>query len=328
MIIVKFCSGIGNQLYQYAVYKMLEMRYPNQEVLADLSVFEDIYLLNDGNGFSYGFALEKIFRIEVKKATRVQIDQVNYEIYFNEKWRKILPEKFCRKYAGASRLAGLRARIFPKYRKLRQQYIMAYPFNAFIGDLYFLDENQNYYVSGLWQNYNYISGIEERLRDELVFSKDLSDDGKKIRDEIENCNSVAVHVRRGDFTSDRYRRTHDICGKNYYGKAMEMIRERIDNPNFFVFSDDIGYCKTLFDGMENIVFVSDDRNLRVDEEMNLMSCCKSAVIANSTFAFWNVWLSDHCGKTVLYPKYLVKEQYCWHEFSVPKHWIAVDNLTE
>lgn len=328
MIIVKFCSGIGNQLYQYAIYKMLEKRYPNQEVLADLSVFEDINRLNYGNGFSYGFALENIFSIEVKKAAREQIDQVNYEIYFNEKWRKILPERFCQKYAGASRLAGLRARIFPQYKRMREQYIMAYPFNAFIGDLYFLENDKDYYVSGLWQNYHYFSGIEEILRKELVFSNSLSDCGKAFKEQIEHCNSVCIHVRRGDFTSDRYKKTHDICGKSYYGKAMEMIGKRIENPTFFVFSDDIGYCRELFDGRENIVFVSDDKKLRVDEEMNLMASCKSAIIANSTFAFWNVWLSDHREKVVLYPKYIVKEQYCWHEFSVPKHWIAVDNLIE
>jgi len=328
MIIVKFCSGIGNQLYQFAIYKMLEKRYPNQEVLADISVFEDICRLNQGNGFDYGFALEKIFRTKIKKASREQLDSINYEIYFNEKWRKILPEKFCQKYAGASRLAGLRARIFPKYRRMRQHYITACPFNAFIGDLYFLEDDKDYYVSGLWQNYHYISGIEERLRDELVFLNGLSDEGKKLKDEIERCNSVAVHVRRGDFTSDRYKKTHDICGKNYYEKAMEIIREKIDNPKFFVFSDDIDECKTLFAEVENVVFVSAHRSLKVDEEMNLMACCKSAIIANSTFAFWNVWLSDHCGKLVLYPRFLVKEQYCWHEFSVPAHWIAVDNLTE
>lgn len=328
MIIVKFCSGIGNQLYQFAIYKMLEKRYPNQEVLADISVFEDICRLNQGNGFAYGFALEKIFRTNIKKASREQLDSINYEIYFNEKWRKILPEKFCQKYAGASRLAGLRARIFPKYRRMRQHYITACPFNAFIGDLYFLEDDKDYYVSGLWQNYHYISGIEELLRNELVFLNGLSDEGKKIKDEIEHCNSVAVHVRRGDFTSDRYKKTHDICGKNYYEKAMEIIREKIDDPKFFVFSDDIEDCKTLFAGMENIVFVSGHRSLKVDEEMNLMACCKSAIIANSTFAFWNVWLSDHFGKLVLYPRFLVKEPYCWHEFSVPAHWIAVDNLTE
>lgn len=326
MIIVKFCSGVGNQLYQYAVYKLLEKLYPKQDVLADISVFEDIQRLNQGNGFDYGFALEKIFDIQVKKATREQIDSVNYEIYFNEKWRKILPEKFCQKYAGASRLAGLRAKVFPKYKEMREHYITAYPFDAFIGDLYFLENDKNYYISGLWQNYNYFSEIEELLRKELVFSKEMSSYGVKLRNTIENCNSVCVHVRRGDFTSDRYRETHDICGKKYYMKAIRLIKEKIENPHFYVFSDDIDYCKEIFSETENIYFLSGGGKLRLDEEMQLMSSCKSAIIANSTFAFWNVWLSDHEKKIVLFPKFIVKEKYCWHEFEVPKHWIAVNNL--
>lgn len=328
MIIVKFCSGIGNQLYQYAVYKMLQLRYPEQEVLADVSVFEDIDRLNAGNGFSYGFALDDIFRLQVKKASREQIDRVSYEIYFNETWRKVLSEKFCQKYAGASRLAGLRARLSKKYRKMREHYVTAYPFNAFIGDLCFLKPEEDYYVSGLWQNYNYFSGIEKELRKDLIFSKELSDDGKRIKEQIDSAHSVCIHVRRGDFTSDRYKETHDICGASYYKKAMDVIRSKVENPVFYVFSDDVEECRKLFYEEEQVIYVSDGQRLRVDEEMRLMASCESAIIANSTFAFWNVWISDHPQKLVCYPRYIVREPYCWHEFSVPAHWIAVDNLIE
>ena len=60
--------------------------------------------------------------------------------------------------------------------------------------------------------------------------------------------------------------------------------------------------------------------------MRLMSLCNSAIIANSTFAFWGAWISDMEEKIVICPKYITRMKDNWNKFSVPAHWITIDNL--
>lgn len=325
MIIVKFFSGIGNQLYQYAVYLSLRKQYPNQVIKADVTVFEDYNLLNKGNGFEYGFGLKHFFGIDIPIATADDIKKISYEVHFGKLSRKIFPG-FVNKYAGNSRLARWRSVFLKKYKLLRNSYITNIPFDGYTGIIHELEESKDYYVSGLWQNFQFIKPIENDLRKNLRFNIDMTDDIRKISMEMKNTNSVCIHVRRGDFLSPVNQYTHNLCGKKYYDEAICLIRKKIDNPNFFVFSDNIDYCRELFSDLENVTYVSGNKNLSAKEEMFLISRCKSAIIPNSTFSFWGVWLSDHTEKLVIAPKYSVREKNNWHMFSLPEHWIVVDNL--
>lgn len=325
MIIVKFFSGIGNQLYQYVVYLRLKELYPNQIIEADITTFEDYELLNRGNGFGYGFGLREFFNIEIPVATEEEIKKTSYEVYFGQFSRKYFPG-FVKRCVGNSRLARLRALFLRKYRRLRDNYITNIPFDGYTGVIYELDEAKDYYVSGLWQNYEFISPIENELRLKLNLDVEMTEDIRKILTEIQNSNSVCIHVRRGDFISPVYKYSHDLCGSQYYEKALRIIRKCIYNPKFFVFSDDIDYCKKKFSGLKDVTYVSGNMNLSTKEEMFLISKCNSAIISNSTFAFWSVWLSDNPNKVVIAPKYSVREKNNWHMFSVPNHWIIIDNL--
>lgn len=325
MIIVKFFSGIGNQLYQYAVYLRLKQQYPNQIIKADLSTFEDHELLNKGNGFSYGFGMKEFFGIEIEPATKEEIDAISYEVHFGQFYRKHFPG-FVKKNVGVSRLAVYRARLLKKYGSMKERYITNVPFDAYTGYIDELDTSQDYYVSGLWQNYKFIKPIERELRENLRFKIEMTYFVKDLLSKINGTQSVCIHVRRGDFTSSVNKYTHDLCKKQYYEEGIRLLQSKLDDPYFFVFSDEIDYCKGLFSDLDNIIYVSDDKKMSTQQEMYLMSQCKSAIIANSTFAFWAVWITDNTDKLVVAPKYSVREKNIWHMFSLPEHWMIVDNL--
>lgn len=325
MIIVKFFSGIGNQLYQYAVYLRLKQKYTNQEIKADLTTFEDHKLLNKGNGFAYGFGLKDFFDIDIPVATIEEIKSVSHEMYFGSFSRRYFPE-FVRNNVGNSKLANRRAKFIKKYGKLRENYVTNIPFDAYSGYMDELEDNKDYYVSGLWQNYNFFRPIENELRNNLKFNVNIVGEVRGISEKMKNTASVCIHVRRGDFTSSVNKYTHDLCGHLYYDQAIQIIKNKIANPHFYVFSDDIDYCRELFKELSDVTYVSGNKNLSTKEEMFLISQCKSAIIPNSTFAYWSVWLTDYKDKVVVAPKYSVREKNVWHEFSLPDHWNIVDNL--
>ena len=96
--------------------------------------------------------------------------------------------------------------------------------------------------------------------------------------------SVAVHVRRRDYLQSK---KHHIVTPAYYKEAMEFLGSRVLKPRYFVFSDDISYCRHLFQG-KNLHFVEGCTS--EVEEMHLMTLCDHSIITNSTFSWWGAWL--------------------------------------
>ena len=115
--------------------------------------------------------------------------------------------------------------------------------------------------------------------------------------------AVALHVRRGDYLWNRNK--SNIVTSAYYIKAMEFLGTKVLNPSYFVFSDDILFCKNFFHG-ENIYFVEGCAS--EIEEMHLMTLCHHSIIANSTFSWWGAWLGDNKRFVVAPYKWYSKER--------------------
>lgn len=131
--------------------------------------------------------------------------------------------------------------------------------------------------------------------------EDLSKNNQYIFDLIKSSNSVFIHVRRGDFFSKKYIHLFaDTCPKDYYFKSMEHIIKEVKEPHFFVFSDDIKWAKENFPQMENMLFIDWNKGINSPIDMFLMSQCKYAIIANSSFSYWAAYLGEK-KKMVFYP---------------------------
>ncbi len=126
---------------------------------------------------------------------------------------------------------------------------------------------------------------------------------KKHLREIKKCNSVAVHIRRGDFKNFPDR----IMPLTYYMQAMQKFSS-LENVKFFVFSDDPEYVKSCFFNADNIVIVSDVTATKL-EEFYLMTQCKHFIIANSTFSWWAAYLCENPAAIVVAPSPKYKDDY-------------------
>lgn len=163
--------------------------------------------------------------------------------------------------------------------------------------------NQELNLFGYWQDYRFISSNEEYLKKAFKLKKELNEPNKHWLNKIKNKNSVMVHVRRGDYFN--YPERYNILDASYYKKAIDIISEKVENPEFFFFGTDlkwieenlIDYCSTY-----NIV----DCNLEKEEDcvfdLELMKNCKHQIIANSTFSLWSAVLNDNKDQIVVAPK--------------------------
>lgn len=137
---------------------------------------------------------------------------------------------------------------------------------------------------------NTIDWVKDNIHFKCSDDKQLSE----IKNIIMSSNSVAVHVRRGDYVGLKHLQ---VCDYAYYSKAIELIKEKTNNPVFFIFSDDIEWVKNNYK-FEGIYIIPSKSSVN---DLFLMSLCKHFIISNSTFSWWGQELSRYNSKIVIAP---------------------------
>lgn len=175
-----------------------------------------------------------------------------------------------------------------------------------------LNIGKDVYMQGYFQSEKYFKDIEGLIRKDFTFRGD-------VRRKIQDANSVNVHIRRGDYVSNPKTNVHHgICPMGYYRKAISLIANRIKDPHFFVFSDDINWAKDNFHFEYPITFVAGNEDW---EDMQLMTHCKHHIIANSAFSWWGAWLSPFPEKTIIAPKKWFNKANLGTKDLIPNGWI-------
>lgn len=144
----------------------------------------------------------------------------------------------------------------------------------------------NIYYHGYWINRNWLKkGYWDVLREELAFGPLKGEHNKRYEEEIEETNSVAIHIRRGDFLNLNAHASPEECRS-----AVLAVKEKLTAPHFFLFSDDLDWCRQNLEGMglqpEEVTFVEGNRGSDSYLDMQLMSYCKNVIlVVQSSFSY-------------------------------------------
>lgn len=145
---------------------------------------------------------------------------------------------------------------------------------------------------------------EKIIREDLKYLPEISDEFKEIAEDIESCNAIGIHIRRGEYKDLA---NFGTCSVSYYQKAIDEIASQVKNPVFFVFSEDQEWVKKHI----NIPFphrhIYFDRQIHgvsggYAELLKILSLCDHFIIANSTFSWWGAWLGENPDKIIISPK--------------------------
>ena len=288
MIIVRITGGLGNQMFQYAIAKSIAKKR------------------ND------------IFKLDILFYPKQTLRKCELN-YFNIE-ENIASEEECVKLRGREDFwfkiknkIGLK--IKRPYSYYQEKEITKFDENVFKlkGDIY---------LDGYWQNENYFKDIRDEILKDFTLKQDISKEAKEYLNQIKNSKSISLHVRRGDYIQNSHtNKVHGVCDLDYYKMAITYILQKVDNPIFFIFSDDINWCKKIFDFLENKIFV--DKTKSAIEDLELMKNCTHNIIANSTFSWWGAWLNENKNKIVIGPnQWFVKKE--WKNLNlVCEGWIKV-----
>ena len=182
------------------------------------------------------------------------------------------------------------------------RHLLAYKFDFFEEDqkypLETLDSffkiysDKNLYLQGYWQYFDFSSYRDVLLKD-LRFEVEINNTYLYYSDLIEKSNAVAIHFRRIQY--------EPVISIDYYKKAIKYISENVENPTFFIFSDDIDWVKQNFT-FNKAYFVDWNKGQNSFWDMYLMSQCSHNIIANSSFSWWGAWLNRNPDKIIVSPK--------------------------
>lgn len=173
------------------------------------------------------------------------------------------------------------------------------------------------YASGFWQSEKYFKAFENNIRRDLSVVSPLLGDAGKYTGSINDSESVSIHVRRGDYVNNSF---HPLCTIDYYVKATEVITQNVENPVFFIFSDDPDWVTDNLPLKWPYQIVKGNTGVT---DLYLMSRCKHNIIANSSFSWWGAWLNDNGGKVVVAPQKWFGDPQINTDDLIPEGWIKL-----
>lgn len=286
MKIVNVIGGLGNQMFQYAFALTIKAKNPSEEVKVDVSHFNYLFIKKfKSANLHNGFEVEKVFpNAKLKRAKWIELLKVTW---------------YCPNYL----LSRVFRRVLPKRKTEYIQPVSQY----FQYDPSVYDLQGNFYFEGLWSAAAYYNPIKSILKETFAHPKATGHNAEYIR-KMEETYSVGIHVRRGDYLLEPDFR--DICEIDYYRSAIKEIIKDGQNHTFFVFSNDMSWCKTnlfpLF-GEQDAVMVTENIGKDSCWDMHLMRHCKDLIIANSSFSWWAATLKESEGRVIAPKKWVNRE---------------------
>lgn len=285
MIYLSIKGRLGNQMFQYAFARALQEKL-GQEILIDWH-----HVINsDRNepGIGYHNSL-KDFNVKPFKS----IENSKYKENMNL-FQYISFRNYEKNFPFSADIAEKE-----KFEKLfleknRNKGLLFYENGYYDFDLSKLPKN--IFLSGYFESIKYFENIQNELKKEFIPINDKLEHNASFYKKIENSESVCVTIRRGDFVTSGF---HNVCRTEYFLQGMDIIKEKVPNAKFFIFSNDIDWLRRNVDFKYPVVF--EEGNDPVWEKLRLMYSCKHFVISNSTFSWWAQYLSANKNKIVVAP---------------------------
>lgn len=287
-IVVNLACGLANRMFQYSYYLYLK-----------------------------------------KKGYDVKVDYYTISTLAHEdvQWNRIFPMAnldLAKKWdvfrlgGGSSLLSKIRRRYLPYTCKVQ------YMPTAFSIESIMLDAEK--YIFGVFQNASMVDDIKEDVQRLFSFASFEDGRNKLLENKLKLENSISIHVRKGnDYTSRIW--YQNTCTLEYYRNAISYIKERVENPQFYVFADNPEWVQENFKEFDYyLVECNPTAGWGSHFDMQLMSSCKHNIISNSTYSWWGAFLNKNEDKIVILPKQWFNPLSCDESTSEKvqcKDWIAL-----
>lgn len=339
MKVIHIESGFGNQMLDYAEYLAVKKSHPDEKCYIEKIIYdipESHKVISQWNGYE----LDRVFNCDAPDVKQIftqkqwgdVLDAVNQSKFWESGWKydeaisealsaenvislknhcysmELSAETLAQKlrialshfFTGTALGYNLRKKLLNMKEKKNtgEDY---YSSLAALG-------SEDIYCGHTLKFMNTNSGIEKidrELRETFRFPEITDELNLKALKEIESCNSVAIHARRGDMLS----RSGCHYKYGYFKRAVRIIKSRVENPVFYFFCDpgSIEWCRnnaeifSLDFSADKVRFVDWNKGLESYRDMQLMSACKHNIVTNSSFGWWGAYFNENPDKITCSP---------------------------
>jgi hypothetical protein len=288
MFVFQLMGGVGNQMFQYAAARALSLK----RNIPFKVEFDDPYTFVK-RSYNLDF-----FNVSVDFASSEELNACKPKKRFEKRWWLLTGRN-------------------PDNKLVREK-------ADYIFDTAFFDIPDGAYITGFWQAEQYLLPIRDVLLKELQPRFEPSAPNAKVLQQVADTNAVSLHIRRGDYvTVAKTSNVHGTCDMEYYKRAMAYIASKVNNPVFFIFSDDMPWVKEHLPNDYPLVFVDMNDEKNSYEDLRIMSSCNHHIIANSSFSWWGAWLNNKNDKIVICPARWTSNHLSADIDLIPKSWIKL-----
>ncbi len=268
MIITRITSGLGNQLFQYALGRSLALT-TNSRLYLDLSYYRQ----------QYDTDTPRTFKLDAFGLTYSRLD--TSPVQYLSKATKLLPNRTLK----------------PFITFVREPHFQV--------DLAVLQTRAGLVIlDGFWQSERYFAHHADQIRRELTAKPRTKPTVSAYKTAIERAAvPVSLHIRRGDYVNHpEFSQSFGFVGLDYYRDAIQLITSRFPATQLFIFSDDPAW---VADNLRvdvpavSVVNTGPDADL---DDLYLMRLCHHHIIANSSFSWWGAWLNARPDTVVIAPR--------------------------
>lgn len=181
-----------------------------------------------------------------------------------------------------------------------------------------LNNNYTILLDGHWQSERFFLEFKEEIKKDFKFIDKINN--LELLKVIESTDSIMLNVRRTDYLQSSF---HGVMKLDYFEKAKQIIETKIKKPHYFIFSDDLDWCKKNLKWNNTTIVDHQYKGNKFSLYLQLMLSCKHFIIPNSTFAWWAAWLGSNEDKIVIAPKQWFTDSTINTSDLIPLDWIRI-----
>lgn len=176
------------------------------------------------------------------------------------------------------------------------------------------------YIYGYFQAEKYFQDVASQIKQQYTYRLPALREKEYVQ-KLEERNSVCISIKVEHNAGSAL---YDVCNKNYYTQAIEYIKQHVENPLFFICSDNVPYVLEHFIDADKYDYLCQDKELPVSDSLTIMSACKHFIIGNTSFGWWAQYLSNNPDKIVIAPNHWYRDPKMPIEGLYNENWHLID----
>ena len=275
-LIVRISEGLGNQLFMYANAYSLSKSLKYKLYIDNVSAYKKLKIRN--------YLLDK-FNISSEIAEKNDL---------RDTFTKYLLYKFKKK---------------ADFLKKRKSFLIEHKNSSketHFKDLRKKNYSEKLFIEGYFQSEKYFQKHKNEIKKEFQIKdinyRNLFFDPNKIKD----SQSVSISIRQHRFDEKKKNIANKEKSSNftketveYVNKSIFYFREKLSNPKFYIFSNDLTDLDKFFTDKD--MFLVKHTKDKIINDFYLSSKCRHFIVGPTTFHWWTAYLSEYSEKMCIRP---------------------------